>query len=279
MTRRSASPETQLQRALDLLERGQFRRALRRLENLLPRVQNDPTLAEQVYLTMADAHLTLRDLPQTISCANSALELNPENGHAYYLLGFAHSVATNWKRAVQALRQAVALNPDQAEYYRSLGWALFNQDQADQEALVSLEKALNMAPAHIPTLTDLAMLHSQTENFDKALTYARRAASLAPSDQKTQDVLKFVTHFKQQFERLGGKPASKPPAKPSSEAEWREVIAATDDYNEVMQLWLDLHPANDIDDLNVSLQEFNDLWNSTPRPELGGRSPNQMLGR
>jgi hypothetical protein len=30
---------------------------------------------------------------------------------------------------------------------------------------------------------------------------------------------------------------------------------------------------------NISLQDFNELWNSTPRPELGGRSPNQMMGR
>jgi tetratricopeptide (TPR) repeat protein len=276
--RRSAGPETQLKRALRTLARGQFRRGLRQLEKLLAEVEDDPTLTELAYLGMADACLSLRDLPATISHAQTAIELNPESERAYYLLGFAYSVAQDWDQAVSALRQAVALNPDEAEYYRVLGWALFNQDQANQEGLELLEQALNMAPTHIPILTDLAMVQSQAQNFDQALIYARRAVELAPSDPMARDILTGVTHFKAEFERLGGQPAPKPPAKPSTEAEWRELIATTDDYHQVMQLWIDLHPAKDMSDLNTSLQEFNKLWNSTRRSELGGRSPNEMMG-
>jgi hypothetical protein len=125
------------------------------------------------------------------------------------------------------------------------------------------------------------MLHGQAEEFDQALIYARRAVELAPGDARAREVLAGLTHFKKEFERLSKqrKKATKPPAKPTTEAEWRALIATTDDFNQVIQLWLDLHPAQDIDEANASLKVLNDLWNSTPRPELGGRSPNQMMGR
>lgn len=277
--RRSVKPETQLKHALRALERGQYQQALGRLENLLPLTQDDPVLAEQVHLAKADAYLNLRDLPQAIEYAEAAIKLNPAGERGYYLLGFAHSVKTDWAKAIPALRQAMALNPDEPEYYRSLGWALFNQDQTKQEGQALLEKALNMDPTHISTLTDLAMLYGQEQHFERALIFARRAVQLAPSDPLAQEVLAGLTHFKQEFERLGAQPASKPAPKPSTEAEWRELIAAGDDFNQVMQLWVDLHSAKGIDDLNASLKQFRELWNSTPRPELGGHSPYELLGR
>lgn len=275
---RSVKPETRLKHALQALERGQYRQALRRLENLLPLTQDDPVLAEQVHLAMADAYLSLRDLPQAIKHAEAAIKLNSASERGYYLLGFAQSVKTDWAEAIPALRQAMALDPDEPEYCRSLGWALFNQDQTNPEGQALLEKALNMNPTHIPTLTDLAMLYGQEQRFERALIFARRAVQLAPSDPLAQKVLAGLTHFKQEFERLGEQPASKPAPKPSTEAEWRERIAASDDFNQVMRLWIDLHPAQDIDDLNASLKQFRELWNDTPRPELGGRSPNEMMG-
>ena len=278
MKKRPTRLETQLKRALSAIERGQYERALGKLENLLPQVQDNPLLAEQVYLAMADACLNLRNLPQAVSLATRAVELNSESEQAYYLLGFACSVAADWDQAISALRQAVMLNPDQAEYYRALGWALFNQDQTNQAGLESLEKALNMSPTHISSLTDLAMLHTHQQNFDMALIYAHRAVTLAPSDSLTQDILHNITYFKQEYERLGGQPIVKLPAKPATEVEWREVIALSADYHQVQQLWLDLHPAEDVDELNAGLQEFKYLWNTTPRFELGGRSPEEMLG-
>lgn len=277
--RRSAGPEARLDRALRVLERGQYKRAVCQLENLLPLLQDDPILNEEAHLSMADAYLNLRNLPRAIQYAEAAITLNAESAPAYYFLGFAYSLQPDWPQAIAALRQALVFNPDEPEYYRALGWALFSHGEAEQEGQELLEKALHMAPTYTPILTDLAMLHSKDMRFDQALLYARRAVQLAPSDPLAQEVLANLTHFKEEFDRLGGKPAAKPPLKPSTEAEWRELIATTDDYHQVMQLWLDLHPAEDIDDMNVSLQQFNELWNNTPRPELGGRSPNEMMGR
>jgi len=282
MAKRTINPETQLNRALRLLGRGQFKRGLRQLEHLLPQVQDNPVLAERVCLGMADAYLSLRELPAAVNHAKMALEFNPENAYAYYLLGFAHSIDNAWDQAVSALHEAAILAPDEPEYARALGWALFNQDETDPAGLTMLEKTLQMAPTHIPTLTDLAMAHNQVQDFDQALIYARRAVGLAPSDPKAREVLDRIKYFKAQFERFGVESTSKtskPSQNPSTEAEWRELIAKTDDYNDLVQFWIDLHPADDMDDLNAGLQELQELWNTTPRPELGGRSPNEMMGR
>jgi tetratricopeptide (TPR) repeat protein len=280
MKRRAADPQSQLKRALHALERGQYQLALRQLERLLPLTQGDPTLQEQVYLGMADALLNLRDLPPAIRQAQAAINLNPASERGHYLLGFTYSVQNNWTQAIPPLRRALELNPANAEYYRSLGWALFNEGQAKAEGLALLEQALQMAPTEVSILTDLAVLHAQEQRFDQALIYARRAVELAPNYPLARQVLANLSHFKQEYERLGGQPSGrKLPVRPTTEAEWRELMAATDDFKQVMKLWLELHPAKDLDEINASLQVMYELWNSTPRPELGGRSPNQMMGR
>jgi tetratricopeptide (TPR) repeat protein len=270
--RRGADPESQLKRAFSALERGQHRQALRQLERVLPQVEDDPALAEQVHLAMSDACLNLRELSQAISHALAAVDINPNSDQAYYLLGFAHSVNQAWDPAVEALQQALELDPGNAEYYRALGWALFNRgDEAWGQSL------LEQAPTYVPALTDLAMLHAKQERYDQALIYARRAVQLAPGDARTQEVFAVLSHFKSEYERLGGQ--TKPePTRPATEAEWRELIARTDNFNELVQLWFELHPAQDLDALNADLQQLQELWNSTPRPELGGRSPNEMMG-
>lgn len=280
MAKKQPPLKSEFSRAMRLMEGGHYRRALLQLEKLLPQAPTDPELGELVYLAMADAWLNLRQPGQTIQSALAALGLNPTSERAYYFLGFAHSRNAHWEQAIAALRQAVALNPTEAEYYRSLGWALYAQGQAKAEGQALLEKALTLAPTYLPILTDLAMLHAQEEQFEQALIYARRASELNPTDPLTQDVLAKIIHFKREFERLSKKrPQAKAPAKPKTEAEWRELIAVSDDYRQLIQLWIDLHPTDDIDVLNASLQKLNDLWNSTPRPELGGLSPKEMEQR
>jgi tetratricopeptide (TPR) repeat protein len=280
MKRRAADLQTQLQRALRTLQRGQYRQAVRQLERLLPLAQDDPATQEQIYLAMADALLSLQEFSPAIRYATAALNLNPDSERAHYLLGFSYSAQNNWSQAIPPLRRAAELNPAEAEYYRSLGWALYNQGQAKAEGLALLEKALQLAPTYIPILTNLAMLHGLEHRFDQALTYARRAVELAPTYPLAREVLARLTQFKREFERLGAqKKTPKAPARPTTEAEWRELIANTDDFKQVMQLWLELHPAKDLDEANASMRVLNDLWNSTPRPELGNRSPNQMMGR
>ena len=194
---RSTNPDQQLKQALYALQQGQFRQALRRLEKLVPLARPDPVLGEQVHLALADAHLSLRQLPQAIEHAEWVLALNDENERACYLLGFAHSVKGNWEQAIPPLRRAVQLDPAEAEYYRALGWALFNQGEAPAEGQALLEKALHLAPAHVPALTDLAMVHCQAQRFDQALIFARRAVELAPTDPMAREVLAGVNHFKQ----------------------------------------------------------------------------------
>lgn len=278
MRRRAADPQTQFQRAVYALQRGQYQQALRRLERLLAVAPDDPVWQEQVHLVMADAYLSLRDLDRAVQYATRAIELNPDSERGYYLLGFTYSIQNDWAQAVPALRRAFESDPEEPEYHRALGWALYNQGET-KEGQRLLEKALHLDPTQVTILTDLAMLKGQEQSFDEAIHYARRAAQLAPSDPMVQEILASLTHFKREFERLGGQAGSQPPAKPQTEAEWREVIAATDNFNQVVQLWFDTHPAKDIDEANASLNELRELWNSTPRPELGGRSPNEMMNR
>lgn len=101
-------------------------------------------------------------------------------------------------------------------------------------------------------------------------------AELAPDDPRAQEVFAVLSHFQSEYERLAG--LRQEPVRPGTEAEWRELIAATGSFQDLIQLWFELYPAEDLAEANRSLQKLQELWNSTPWPELGGHSPNEMLG-
>lgn len=276
--RKMNNPEAQFEEALRLLKRGKYQPALRQLKKLLPLTADNPALAEQVHLVMADISLSLRQLSQTIRHAETVIELNAENYRAYYLLGFAYSVQADWEQSISALQQALRMAPadESAEYHRALGWSMFNRNPESGEGLKHLEKALQTAPMHTPILTDLAMAYAQKQDFDKALVYARQVVQIDPADAQAREMVDTLTHFRSEYKRLGGKRAKRK-KRPSTEAEWRKLIAETDNPNELVQLWLDIYPAKDINDANESIAKLMALWNSTPRPELGGRSPDEMF--
>lgn len=65
---------------------------------------------------------------------------------------------------------------------------------------------------------------------------------------------------------------------PQTEDEWRAFIAEADSPTQVISAWFEQNPPADIDQANEIANYVMALWNTTPRPELGGRAPNQVAG-
>jgi len=67
------------------------------------------------------------------------------NGVTFYLLGVAHSRATNFPKAIAALETAAKKSPDDVNIYRELGYA-FEVTKQYAKARAAYEKGLSLAP-------------------------------------------------------------------------------------------------------------------------------------
>lgn len=68
------------------------------------------------------------------------------SGVTFYLLGVAHSRATNFPKAIAALETAAKKSPEDVNVYRELGYA-FEVSKQYAKALAAYEKGLALAPA------------------------------------------------------------------------------------------------------------------------------------
>jgi tetratricopeptide (TPR) repeat protein len=126
----------------------------------------DPAKAEADYLSAVRAGeglIKLRTDPEAVTLfgqaligskqyarAASALEratATPEaTGVTYYLLGVAHSRATNFPKAIAALETAAKKSPEDVNIYRELGYAFEVQKQY-AKALAAYQRGLALAPS------------------------------------------------------------------------------------------------------------------------------------
>ncbi|HEX7294288.1 MAG TPA: tetratricopeptide repeat protein, partial [Pyrinomonadaceae bacterium] len=68
------------------------------------------------------------------------------NGVTFYLLGVAHSRATNFPKAIAALETAAKKSPDDVNIYRELGYA-FEVTKQYAKALAAYQKGATLAPS------------------------------------------------------------------------------------------------------------------------------------
>jgi TolB-like protein/Tfp pilus assembly protein PilF len=111
---------------------------------------------------------------------NRALELDPTLGEAYAGLGILKLFFDwDWEGARQALTRAVELNPNDqhayhhlANYHRAMG--------RFKEAAAARERSIQLDPLNARTHITLASDYKATGDFERALTHYRRALQLDP---------------------------------------------------------------------------------------------------
>lgn len=270
-------------------ESGNYREAIYLYQRILAKAKSNPLACELAYARLGDIYLTVRDLQTAEKHLKWAIRFNDQEPYYHYLLGFTYSVGTHWDKAISELRLVVAQAPDNGEYLRALGWALFQHGEIEEGKNVLIQ-ALRLDPTNAYTLTDLAMLHTSQHEYDQSLIYARRATELAPNVPLVKDALDTVKFFKAEFERLakkeagkakpkGGRTFSKKEPKPRTEEEWRAFISTASSPLEVVNLWFKLNPPSNVEEAQTETHRIMELWNTTPRPELGGLSPNEIAKR
>jgi zinc protease len=116
---------------------------------------------------------------RAIPLLTAGLEREPENQHAWVLLGAAHLSLQNRTAAVKAARKAVELAPEDTEPRRLLAQALMELGRGD-EALEHTRKLLELEPGDLQTLSHSVFLLVQASFEREALEIADRAVELFP---------------------------------------------------------------------------------------------------
>ncbi|MCG6956919.1 MAG: tetratricopeptide repeat protein, partial [Gemmatimonadetes bacterium] len=152
-------------------------------------IRTDPSYA-LAYTGLADAYASLGDAghsavspKEAFSAARAAtmkaLELDEGLSEAHATLGHLMMHEFAWSDAEKEFRRAIELNPNYATAYRFLA-GFFAAVGRSREAIVTLEKALDLDPVCLGTLTDLGVIHYFAREYDQAIAHYQEVLEMAP---------------------------------------------------------------------------------------------------
>lgn len=158
--------------ALDL---GRFAIAEREARAALAANPRDLT----AHLYLCRACLGLNDSDGALATARSAIALDPGEGYAYYLAGFAMQVGGRANEAVDMLRESVRLQPSAARFHARLAIALL--DAHDRGAArTAIDTAIGLEPENPGLIDEAARVYGLLDATAVAEVLSRQLVRLEP---------------------------------------------------------------------------------------------------
>ncbi len=215
--------EAAFKRGVELTEQGEYDEAIAAFSAA---IQIEPGLAISHY-NLGVALFQQGKLDEAIAAWRVVTRLNPDDAQAHSSLGIALATQERWDEAIAERRAAIRLKPEDALARGDLGRALVAQGQWDdalaefcaairiqpdyanahyflgiclftqgvlREAIVEFREATRLEPtspgAHNHLAWALAFPStSPSTDYEEALTHARKAVELAPSDVASVNTL------------------------------------------------------------------------------------------
>jgi adenylate cyclase len=111
--------------------------------------------------------------PKAKSAASKALELDPTSAEAHYVLAIIHGLYDwDWARSERAYQKALELDPNHLRAYQDYGCLLLTPLGRHDEAILQLERALELDPLISWTKADLAGALNHARRHDQAIEQA-----------------------------------------------------------------------------------------------------------
>jgi tetratricopeptide (TPR) repeat protein len=162
-------------RALDLLEKGQYEAAIAEWNKALEISPEDA----KAHNNLGIALVRQGRIEEAITHFQKATEINSRFDRAEYNLGCAFAKLERPDQAIAHWQRALVLNPSYADAHNDLGAALFRKGRLD-EAIVHLQRALEIDPRHIQAQNTLGQALARRGNLDEAITHWRQALTVDP---------------------------------------------------------------------------------------------------
>lgn len=123
--------------------------------------------------------LETQRLPEAQALFTEACQLNPNDAHAWYILGAIHGQLGQLEEAVTATQRSLALQANNPDALCNLGLSLEQLMRRD-EAMDCYRKVLALQPAHLEARKNLGSLLNAAGNHAAAITEYEYALKLAP---------------------------------------------------------------------------------------------------
>jgi len=172
---KSARPESELQRAIALHQRGQLSQA----EALYRQILAGPRDHFDALHMLGVIEAQRGNLESAVALLDRALRLRSDCAEVYSNLGVALAGLGRHEVALANYDCALGLKPSYAEALNNRGMALWNLNRYE-EALASYERALEARRAYVEALNNRGMALWSLERYDEALVSFDRALEVRP---------------------------------------------------------------------------------------------------
>ncbi len=135
------------------------------------------------------------DLEQGISLLQQAIEINPANWSAYWIIGKAYQSLGNSTSAFEAFGRSFALHKDNADVAREYMFECLNVGEAEK-GISAARHALRVKPEDAGLVANLALALLINAELDEAATTVDQSLTLVPGDRISQNLKRVIDDVK-----------------------------------------------------------------------------------
>jgi len=161
-----------LKAAVVLGRLGRMEEGRRLLASVAPGDEDD-----RIEILRAEAQMLRegRDALAALAVLDAALKRYPDHSDLLYDHALVAEGVGQFELAEQGLRRLIALKPQHAHAYNALGYTLADRLNRPLEAIVLLEKALELSPGDGFILDSMGWAHFKAGHLDEAIRWLRKA--------------------------------------------------------------------------------------------------------
>ena len=255
--------------ALHRFELGWTDEALNLLEQILANAGSQKE-REQASLALGKLYLILNQPAKAIPLLENIDHNDPQ---VYFQIGLAHRVLKQWPQAVSALEKADQLIPDDPKILANLGWAYY-QSGYKKSGQDLLTKSLRMDHMSVHTLADLARIYAADKKIYHAAACANRAFELDRQNTLSPETTKVLVACQKEIN-------NHPPAPPKTKNmfEWQDYLGKIWKPGDVLRAAVPVFKPTTERELQHLGERFMKMWDTCPRPELGGQTPMELVNK
>ncbi len=163
-----------------LADKGELDNALDHLGRIIV-----GSTAEQAQIYLVEEEM-LRDagqMHQALKVLNAALIDIPDDPGLLYARGLIAAQLKHLREHERDMRRLIQINPDNAHAYNALGYTLADESVRLDEALLLIEKAIELQPNDPFILDSLGWVHYRLGDYDLAIGYLRQALEFRPDPE------------------------------------------------------------------------------------------------
>jgi len=158
---------------------------LKRGEEALPHFRRvialNPKMTE-AYLILGLTLVQATRYEEAVDTFQKGLKNNPGNADLHFNLGTAYDKMGRFDELVFEMEEAIRLDPKHADALNYLGYTYAERDMRLGEAVVLIQKALEIKPGNGYFLDSLAWAYFKLGRFQEALVEMKRAVAAVPDD-------------------------------------------------------------------------------------------------